>query len=428
MLDINYIRENADKVREAIKLKKVNVDLDALLDMDSRRRELIKTVEDLRQQRNLASEKRDIEKGKEVKKQLDNLEEKLQKTEKDFEELMILIPNIPSDDVPRGNDESENQVIRKWGEPREFNFTPKDHLDLGKLLDVIDVDTAGKVAGTRFAYLKNEAVLLQFAIIQYTFKVLTNEVTLKEIAEHAGLEISPKPFTPILPPDMIRPDIYTKMARLDPEQAEERYFLPKDDVYLIGSAEHTLGPLHMDQTLEENKLPIRYVGYSTNFRREAGSYGKDTKGILRVHQFDKIEMETFTLPEDSTKEQDFIIAIQEHLMQSLDLPYQVVAICTGDMGAPDARQFDIETWMPAQGRYRETHTSDLMTDYQARRLKTKVRRKDGKSEFVHMNDATAFALGRIIIAILENFQKKDGSIEIPRVLVPLTGFNEIRPK
>ncbi|MEK7129446.1 MAG: aminoacyl--tRNA ligase-related protein, partial [Patescibacteria group bacterium] len=190
--------------------------------------------------------------------------------------------------------------------------------------------------------------------------------------------------------------------------------------------EHTLGPLHMNETIEEGKLPLRYVGFSTSFRREAGSYGKDTKGIFRVHQFDKLEMESFTVPEDSIKEQDFFIAVQEYLMQSLEIPYQVVMICTGDMGAPDARQLDIESWIPSEGKYRETHTSDLMTDFQARRLNTKVRKKDGKTEFVHMNDATAFAVGRTLIAILENYQQKDGSIRVPKVLQSFIGKDVIR--
>jgi seryl-tRNA synthetase len=224
---------------------------------------------------------------------------------------------------------------------------------------------------------------------------------------------------------MIRPDVFKRMARLDPGQEEERYYLPKDDLYLIGSAEHTLGPLHMDETLKEEELPVRYIGFSPAFRRESGSYGKDVKGILRVHQFDKLEMESFTTPENSRKEQDFIVSVQEYLVQSLEIPYQVVSVCTGDMGGPDARQIDIECWMPGQGRYRETHTSDLMTDYQSRRLATKVKRKNGKTELVHMNDATAFAIGRILIAIIENNQTAEGKIRIPKVLQKYIGKEEI---
>jgi seryl-tRNA synthetase len=219
------------------------------------------------------------------------------------------------------------------------------------------------------------------------------------------------------------------MGRLEPR--DERYYIPSDDAYLIGSAEHTLGPLHMDQTLAEADLPIRYLGYSTSFRREAGSYGKDTKGILRLHQFDKLEMETFCLPENSIEEQNLLVAIQEHLVSSLGLPYRLVICSTGDMGDPDARHIDLETWMPGQGKYRETHSADLMTDYQSRRLAIKVKRTTGsaagKSEYVHMNDATAFAIGRLLIAIMENYQQKDGSIKIPKALHAYTaGRTEIK--
>jgi len=206
------------------------------------------------------------------------------------------------------------------------------------------------------------------------------------------------------------------MARLSEQDKNERYYLQQDDMYLIGSAEHTLGPIHMDEIIDEKDLPKRYIAFSSCFRREAGSYGKDTQGILRVHQFDKLEMESFTTPENSIKEQNFIVGIQEYLMKKLELPHRLMMICTGDMGKPDARQIDVETWMPGQNKYRETHTSDLNTDYQSRRLNTRVKRKNGQIEFVHMNDATAFAVGRMIVAIVENFQKKDGTIKIPKIL------------
>lgn len=428
MLDINFIRENKDKVRKVLKARNFDLDLDKLLKLDEQRRELILKVDDLRQQRNLAAKDKNIEKGKEVKEELGSLEDNLKKVEEELNQLLLQFPNIPLEDVPIGKDASENKIIRKWGEVTKLNFKPKDHIELGEKLDIIDIETAGKVSGSRFAYLKNEAVLLQFALINFVLKTLTDEKTLAEIAKKANLEISSKTFIPVIPPVMIKPDVYTRMGRLDPTVLDERYYLPKDDIYLIGSAEHTLGPMHMDQIFEEKNLPLRYIGYSTSFRREAGAYGQDVRGIFRVHQFDKLEMETFTLPEDSQKEQDFIVAIQEYLMQSLGIPYQVVLLCTGDMTTPDARQIDIEAWIPSQERYRETHTSDLMTDYQARRLGTKVRRKNGKSEFVHMNDATAFAIGRTLIAILENNQQADGSVKIPEVLQKYTGFSVIKPK
>ncbi|MDD5590278.1 MAG: serine--tRNA ligase, partial [Candidatus Portnoybacteria bacterium] len=263
-----------------------------------------------------------------------------------------------------------------------------------------------------------------FALIQYAYSVLTDEKILKEIIDSAKLEIEPKTFIPIIPPVFIKPEPFSGMARLEPK--EERYYIPSDDLFLIGSAEHTLGAMHMEETFAEGDLPARYAGFSTAFRREAGSYGKDTKGILRVHQFDKLELESFSLPEKSKAEQDFIVAIQEYLMKSLDIPYRVVMICTGDMGAPDARQIDIEAWLPGQNQYRETHTSDSNTDYQSRRLNIRVKRTGGDVDFVHMNDATVFAVGRTLIAILENYQQKDGSVLIPEVLQKYAGFEKIQ--
>ena len=227
---------------------------------------------------------------------------------------------------------------------------------------------------------------------------------------------------PVVPPVLIRPDVFEKMARLHPK--EERYYIESDGIYLIGSAEHTLGPMHMNENFSEKELPIRYVGFSTSFRREAGTYGKDTRGILRVHQFDKVEMESFTTFQDSDREQEFFVAIQEYLVKSLEIPYQVVLMCTGEMGDPNYKQIDIEVWLPGEGKYRETHTSDHMTDYQARRLNTKVQSK-GRTEFVHMNDATVFAIGRTIIAILENYQQKDGSVLVPKVLQKWVGKKKI---
>ncbi|MBI4457636.1 serine--tRNA ligase, partial [Candidatus Uhrbacteria bacterium] len=302
------------------------------------------------------------------------------------------------------------------GKPSAFSFKVKDHMALGEALGLIDSERAAEVAGTRFTYLLGDLVLLQYALVRLAFSVLTDKSELEKVIAKAGLNASAAAFVPVVPPLMIRPEVMERMARLEPR--DERYHIPSDDVYLIGSAEHTLGPLHMDDTLKEAELPKRYVAFTPAFRREAGSYGKDTRGILRVHQFDKIEMESFSLPEQSRAEQDLFVAIQEHLMSSLGIPYRVVQVCTGDMGGPDSRQIDIEAWMPGQDRYRETHTSDLMTDYQARRLNTRVRRGQGGTEFVHMNDATVLAIGRVLIAIMENYQREDGTIAIPDVLVP----------
>ena len=421
MLDIKFIRENRDEVEKSIKTRGLKFDVAKLLKIDGERRKKIEIVQEARAQLNkfsketprLSGEERNmvIQESRKLKDGLIKMERELDIIEKEFFSLMLEVPNILAGDVPVGKDESENKILRTWGKPTKFRFQPKDHLVLGEDLDIIDVKRAAKVTGTRFGYLKGAAVLLEFALIQYAFEVLTSEEVLKKIASKG---YSGKPFVPVIPPVMIRPEVFKKMARLTEKDKDDKYYLSQDDLYLIGSAEHTLGPMHMNEVLDEKELPLRYVGVSTNFRREAGSYGKDTRGILRVHQFDKLEMESFTTPENSLLEQEFFVAIQEYLMQSLKIPYRVIMICTGDMGKPDARQIDIESWLPGQGKYRETHSADLVTDYQARRLNTKI--KNGP--FVHMNDATVFAIGRTLIAIMENYQQEDGSIEIPKVLQP----------
>jgi seryl-tRNA synthetase len=425
MLDITYIRENPDKVKEACKQKQVVCDVDKILQLDRERKKLLQSIEGLKARQNKLG-KADIAEAQGLKQQIKAQGPALKGTEEELSRLLLDVPNIPLPDVPVGKDEKENKVIKTWGKIPTFDFTPKDHVTLGQELDLIDTERASVVTGARFAYLKREAALLEFALVQYVLSVLTQEKILKKIADSMEKGYSPKPFIPIVPPVMIRPDVFRKMGRLTEQDKEERYYLQQDDLYLVGSAEHTLGPLHMDEVLEEETLPLRYLGFSTAFRREAGSYGKDIKGILRVHQFDKLEMESFCTPEDSLKEQNFFVAVQEYLMQGLELPYQVVNVCTGDMGKPDARQIDIETWLPGQRKYRETHSADLMQDFQARRLNIRVKRKDGKTEFAHMNDATVFAIGRTIIAILENYQQKDGSVKIPKVLQEYVGKKEIK--
>lgn len=418
MLDIKFIREHKQLITKTTKAKNVDPSLvDKALVLDEKYKNLILEIDKIRAKRNQIAKggKASVE-GREIKDQLKEKESEFKEIEKALRDVLYKIPNVVAEDVPEGKDETENKVIRKWGQPKKFTFIPKDHVDLGKALGIIDTETASKVTGSSFNYLKGDAVLLQNALYQFVISVLTNEKTLKEIAEKTKKGYSAKSFIPVLPPLLIKPDIYEKMARLSTETEIERYAIPRDNQYLIGSAEHTLGPMHIDEMLEEKNLPFRYFAFTPAFRREAGSYGKDTKGILRQHQFDKIEMESFTIPEDGQLEQDFFVNIQEYLMQKLKIPYQVVAICTGDMGGPDYRQIDIEAWLPGQDKYRETHTADYMTDYQSRRLHTKVRMKNGEIKFVYMNDATVFAMGRIIISILENYQQIDGSIEIPDVL------------
>ncbi len=425
MLDIKFIQDNPDVVRAAIKNKKGKpVDIDEVLKLHEERKIFKAKIDEVNRQRNEAQLKRDIEAGKALKEELAILEAKHEEIEKRLVALLIVIPNIPSPDTPLGEDERANKPLRQVGEKRKFGFSPKPHWELGESLGLINDKKAGEVSGARFTYLMGDLAMLQFGLLHLAMKILTDEEILKEIASRAGLKVSTKPFIPVVPPYMMRSTVMNRMARLDP--IDERYYFEKDDLVFIGSAEHTLGPLHMDETIAEDRLPIRYVGYSPAFRREAGSYGKDTRGILRLHHFDKVEMETFTKPEDGYLEQDFIVAIQEHFIQLLGLPYQAVIISTGDMGAADQRQFDMETWMPGQSAYRETHTSDYMGGYQARRLNTKVKRADGTNEVVHMNDATLVAMGRMLAAIIENYQESDGSITLPKALRDYVGKESIK--
>jgi len=430
MLDINFIRENKDLVKKAAENKLVKVDIDRLIVVDERRRKLQKELDDIGASRNQLSHgikgkpiPGQIEEGRKLKEKYSVLEEEFKKIDEEYSSLMEEVPNIPTADTPVGKSENENVILRKVGKVPEFGFKVREHWDIGKDLDVIDIERASKISGSRFAFLKGDLALLEFALIQFVMSVVTDEKELKKIIKKAKLDISQKPFIPVVPPVMVKPETMKKMGRLEPK--EERYYIPSDDAYLVGSAEHSLGSMHMNEIFSEEELPRRYVGFSTSFRREAGSYGKDVRGLIRVHQFDKLEMESFSLQEDSVKEHELFIAIQEYLMQSLELPYQLVLKCTADMGSPDARAVDIETWLPGQNKYRETHTADLMTDFQARRLKTKVKRGNGKLEYVHMNDATAFAIGRTLVAIIENYQKEDGTVGIPKILQRYIGKRSI---
>lgn len=430
MLDINFIRENPELVKKGATAKRSDVDIDKLLYADEQRRKLIGQIQEMRAAQNVAGERiakesdkdaktKAVEEMRELKEKMKLLEAELSEAETTLHALLSLVPNMPSEDTPVGPDESGNVVIRTVGEPTKFDFAPKDHLELGEALGLIDNETGSEVAGARFTYIKGDLALLQNALHQLALSILTDEASLSAVIKEAGLDVSAKPFVPVIPPLMIKPEVFQRMARLEPR--DERYHIPSDDLFLIGSAEHTLGPIHMDETFKESDLPRRYFAFTPAFRREAGSYGKDTKGILRLHQFDKIEMESFSLPESSRAEQDLFVAVQEHILKILGVPYQAVQVCTGDMGGPDARQIDLESWMPGQDTYRETHTADLMTDYQARRLNTRVRRDDGTMQFVHMNDATCIAMGRLLIALMENFQEADGTIRIPKVLQPWMG-------
>ncbi len=415
MIDLTLLRERPDYLKEVCRVKNAAVDIDAAVALDAKRRDLAGKLDDVNRARNEAAKAKNIEEGKRLKGEGAALEAELAAVEAELNPLLLRIPNPPSEDTPVGKDDSENVVLRKVGEPKAFAFTPKEHWELGEALGLIDAKRGADVAGARFSYLKGDLVLLQNALVQFTLSILTSGETLRRIAEGAGLDVSHKPFVPVSPPLMIRPEVFQKMARLEPK--DERYYIPSDDVYLIGSAEHTLGPLHMGETLKAADLPLRYTAFTSAFRREAGTYGKDMKGIIRLHQFEKMEMESFAAPDQGQAEQDFLVAIQEYLTAQLGLPYQVVMTCTGDQGDPDARHLDLETWMPGQGKYRETHSADYMTDYQSRRLGIRVKGEDGKAVLAHTNDATAFA-GRTLVAIMENYQNEDGTISVPEVLRP----------
>jgi seryl-tRNA synthetase len=429
MIDIQFIRDNPELVAEKSRQKGYPVDIAELLILDQRRRELLLQTENLRSQHNeltatLKAGKpspEQIELGKELKNKVTALEEELTPVGEQFKELLKAVPNMPLADVPVGASEEDNVVAKKVGEPLQFDFSPKHDYELGSAAqrDWIDKERAAKIAGSRFAYLKGDLVRLQFAIIQFVLQTLGDEKILEQLIQKNNLKVSAKPFTPILPPAMLRTEPYVASARLNAE--EVTYKIEQDDLWLNASAEHTLCTMYWNEILPEAMLPIRYIGYSTSFRREAGTYGKDVEGIFRMHQFDKLEMEVFSTAETGVDEHLLQIAIQEYLMQKLGLPYQVLQKCTFDIGKPNARGVDLECWFPGQGKYRETHTADYMTDYQARDLKIRVRRANGQLELIHTNDATAFALGRILKAIIENFQTADGRVIIPEVLRPYMG-------
>lgn len=427
MLSLQFIRENPDIVRAAIVNKSVKIDFDAFLVLDEKKKTMQQEVETLRAKRNELSasmgkgkpEPALLEEAKKLKEELQTLEKEYEVIETEHLTELKKIPNIPTDDTPIGHTEEENVVVREWGKIPEFSFKPRDHAEIAAIHGWIDKERAANVAGSRFAYLMGDLVLLQFALIQFVMKTLTDEKILKKIIADLGLNISSKPFTPVLPPYMIRTGLFDAMDRLEPQ--EDRYKIEGQDLWLQGSAEHVLGSMHANEILSEEQMPIRYIGYATSFRGEAGTYGKDMEGIIRTHQFDKLEMESFSTAETSHEEHLLFSGIQEYLMQQLQIPYRKLQKCTYDIGKPNAKGSDIEAWLPWQGKYRETHTADYMTDYQSRRLQTRVKRENGELELVHTNDATAFACGRALIAILENYQNEDGSVRVPAVLVPYLG-------
>lgn len=427
MLDIQFIRDNPEIVAEKSHQKGYEVNIGELLKLDGGRRESLQKIEDLRRQRNehAASLKKgkpseeQLEQGRKLKVELSKFEAELNDTEAKLEPLLRSVPNMPLDEVPIGATEDENVIAKTVGEKPQFDFKPKSHWELAEARDWIDKERAAKIAGSRFAYLKGDLVRLQFAVIQFVLKTLGDEKVIEKVIKDNDLNLVARPFSPVLPPAMLKTEPYVASARLNAE--EVTYKLADDDLWLNASAEHTLCTMYWNEVLSEAETPIRYIGYSTSFRREAGTYGKDTEGIIRMHQFDKLEMEVFSSPETGADEHKLLVAIQEYLVQQLGLPYQLIQKCTADIGKPNASGYDVNCWFPGQDRYIETHTADYMTDYQARDLKIRIKSDAGEIRFAHTNDATTFALGRILAAILENYQTGDGEVSIPEVLQGFMG-------
>lgn len=430
MLDPKFIRKNVERVKQAAQAKNVDVDIDQFLELDTRRRALESIINGKRAEQKTVSEdvrtasdanrKALVEEATELKEAIQAEESNLQTVRQQWHELLMQIPNVMSPHMPVGKDESQNVTIRTWGEVPAFDFEPKTHDVLGAQLNVIDTEKAAQVSGARFAYLKGDLVLMHVALLQFAFATLTNTNSIQSVIDTLGLSVSAKPFVPMLPPLMIQRDVQASIHRV---YGDQTYRVEDEDLNLIASAEHTMAPYHMNETLSEEELPKRYIGYSSAFRREAGTYGKDMKGIFRNHQFEKSEMESFTTAETGEEEQQLIVGLQEYMLQQLDIPYRVQQICSGDAGKPDYQQIDIESWMPGQGAYRETHTSDYMTDYQTRGINAYYKTAQGERKLLHTNDATAFA-GRSLIAIMENYQTAQGEIRVPTVLQRYMGGKE----
>lgn len=415
MLDIKFIRENPHLVQETVAHKGVTVDVDELLKRIDALKEFQRKVQALQEERNALVKgikgkpsAEQIEKGKQLKESAEKESAAFTQIEKQVNEVLAKIPNLAKPDVKVGKDESENEVIRKYKEPTKFSFTPKDHLELGETLDIIDVKKAAEVSGSRFYYLKKEGALLEFALKQFAFDTLTKEG-----------------FIPVVPPVLIKKEIMDGLGYTQMGEQENIFAVEDENLYLVGTAEQSLVPLHMNDVLRKEDLPRRYVGFSTAFRREAGSYGKDTRGVFRVHQFDKTEMVSFVAQGEDDKEHEYLLWVEEKFMQQLDIPYQVVKVCTGDLGFNAARKYDIEAWIPSQNKYREMTSTSTCTDFQSRRLN--IRYQDGNErKYANVLNGTAFST-RPLVAILENYQQEDGSVTVPEVLRRYVGKDVIKP-
>jgi seryl-tRNA synthetase len=421
VLDIKAIREDPETFRRGLARRNLADAVDELLASDERRRSLTARVEELRAEQNRSSKQigraereerqRLIDAVSRVSAELKELEPQLAEADAALSELLARVPNVPHESAPDGFTDEDAVEIRRHGEPAALDFEPLDHAELGARLGVLDMERGARTSGSRFVYLLGDIVLVQFALVRHTLDVL----------EERG-------FRPVIPPVLVREEAMYGTGFL-PTDAVNLYVTSEDELYLVGTSEVPLAALHMGEILEEDDLPVRYAGYSTCFRREAGTYGKDLGGMFRVHQFDKVEMFAFTTPETSWDVHEEMVAVEEEIVGSLDLPYRVVNIAAGDLGGSAAKKVDLEVWLPGQGRYRELTSCSNCTDYQARRLQTRVRRRSGELEVLHTLNGTATAISRTLIAILENHQQQDGSVALPKVLHPHLPerLRELRP-
>lgn len=411
MLDINFIRENKELVKKGVADKQFDPGLiDKVLELDEKRRKLILEVETLRQKRNKIAEKKKVsEEGKKIKEELKDKEPEYEKVEAEYRELLFKIPNLPLKAVPQGKSDKDNVEIRKWGTPAKLGFKALDHLELGKKLDILDFETGAKVTGSQFYFLYGDGAMLELALIQFAME-----------------KLSKVGFLPVITPDLAKSRYYLGTGYAPKGNEAQTYTIEGEDLGLIATAEVTLAGSHADEVIPEEKLPLKYIGVSHCFRKEAGAYGKYSKGLYRVHQFTKCEMFIYCKPEESEKFHEYILKMEEEICQELDLPYRVVEMCTGDLGAMAARKFDVEVWMPGRADYGEVTSTSNVTDYQARNLNIKFRRKTGETEYVHMLNGTAIVMSRFPLAILENYQQKDGSVVVPKVLQKWMGKEVIK--
>lgn len=424
MLDYKFIKDNLAAVKENIKNRNMTADADLVVELFDKRIELVTEQQLLQQKRNenakamkqkLDNDKRQelIEIGKKLKEEVAVVDEKLADIEVKLDEAARQIPNMVHPNAPIGKLDTENLEVKKFGTPRQFTFEPKDHVQLAEALDLIDFDRATKVSGPKFYYLKNEAVFLEQALIMYALNTLR---------KHG--------FETFITPDVAKEEIL-KGIGFNPRGNESNvYSIEEEGTCLVATAEITLGGFHSGEILDKSKLPLLYGGLSHCFRREAGAAGQFSKGLYRVHQFDKVEMFAYATPEQSDEIHEKLRQIEEEIFEGLGLPFHVVDTCTGDLGAPAYRKWDLEAWMPGRngGEYGEVTSTSNCTDYQSRRLNIKYKDDDGKNKYVHTLNGTAIAVGRAMLAIFENYQNEDGSITIPEVLVPYCGFNKIGPK